>query len=60
MTARTFPNCLLTAPSGDFRAKLAQFRQLSQIIVIMQALGVDKRTLVAYWKAEGRVHLELA
>ena len=26
----------------------------------MRALGVDERTLVAYWKAEGRVHLEMA
>ena len=26
----------------------------------MRALGVDQATLVAYWKAEGRVHLELA
>ena len=26
----------------------------------MQALGVDQATLVAYWKAEGTVHLELA
>ena len=24
----------------------------------MRALGVDQTTLVAYWKAEGRVHLE--
>ena len=26
----------------------------------MRAFGVDQATLVAYWKAEGRVHLELA
>ena len=26
----------------------------------MRALGVDQATLVTYWKAEGRVHLELA
>ena len=26
----------------------------------MRALGVDQGSLVAYWKAEGRVHLELA
>ena len=26
----------------------------------MRALGVDQATLVAYWKAEGRVHLEFA
>ena len=26
----------------------------------MKALGVDQDTLVAFWKAEGRVHLELA
>ena len=26
----------------------------------MKALGVDQNTLVAFWKAEGRVHLELA
>ena len=26
----------------------------------MRALGVDQDTLVAFWKAEGRVHLELA
>ena len=26
----------------------------------MRAMGVDQRTMVAYWKAEGRVHLELA
>ena len=26
----------------------------------MRALGVDERTLVAYWKAECRVHLEVA
>ena len=26
----------------------------------MRALGVDQATLVAYWKAEGRVYLELA
>ena len=26
----------------------------------MKALGVDKRTLVQYWKSEGRVHLEMA
>ena len=26
----------------------------------MKALGVDQTTLVTYWKAEGRVHLELA
>ena len=26
----------------------------------MKALGVDKQTLVEYWKAEGRVHLEFA
>ena len=26
----------------------------------MQAFGVDQASLVAYWKAEGRVHLELA
>ena len=26
----------------------------------MRALGVDKRTLVEYWKSEGRVHLEMA
>ena len=26
----------------------------------MRSLGVDQKTLVAYWKSEGRVHLELA
>ena len=26
----------------------------------MKSLGVDQDTLVTYWKAEGRVHLELA
>ena len=26
----------------------------------MRSLGVDQATLVTYWKAEGRVHLELA
>ena len=26
----------------------------------MQSLGVDQETLVDFWKAEGRVHLELA
>jgi hypothetical protein len=26
----------------------------------MRALGVDQKSLVAYWKAEGRVHLEMA
>ena len=26
----------------------------------MKALGVDRRTLVQYWKSEGRVHLEMA
>ena len=26
----------------------------------MKALGVDKKTLVQYWKSEGRVHLEMA
>ena len=26
----------------------------------MKTLGVDQDTLVAFWKAEGRVHLELA
>ena len=26
----------------------------------MRALGVDRQTLVEYWKSEGRVHLEMA
>ena len=26
----------------------------------MRSLGVDQTTLIAYWKAEGRVHLEFA
>ena len=26
----------------------------------MKSLGVDQETLIAFWKAEGRVHLELA
>ena len=26
----------------------------------MRALGVDRLTLVQFWKAEGRVHLEMA
>ena len=26
----------------------------------MKSLGVDQETLVAFWKAEGRVHLEFA
>jgi len=26
----------------------------------MRALGVDRETLIQYWKAEGRVHLEFA
>ena len=26
----------------------------------MRALGVEQKSLVAYWKAEGRVHLEMA
>ena len=26
----------------------------------MQSLGVDQETLVSFWKAEGRVHLEMA
>ena len=30
------------------------------VIRRMKALGVDRDTLVALWKAEGRVHLELA
>ena len=30
------------------------------VIRRMRSLGVDQATLVTYWKAEGRVHLELA
>jgi hypothetical protein len=32
----------------------------SWVIRRMRALGVDKVTLVEYWKSEGRVHLEMA
>ena len=32
----------------------------SWVLRRMRALGVDKYTLVEYWKSEGRVHLEMA
>ena len=38
---------------------IARARKTSWVFRRMRALGVDKKTLVAYWKAEGRVHLEM-
>ena len=34
--------------------------QTTWVLRRMRSLGVDQDTLVNYWKAEGRVHLELA
>ena len=39
---------------------ISRASRTSWVLRRMRSLGVDKRTLVEYWKAEGRVHLEMA
>ena len=39
---------------------ISRASKTSWVIRRMRALGVDKWTLVEYWKTEGRVHLEMA
>ena len=39
---------------------IARASKTTWVIRRMKALGVDRKTLVAFWKAEGRVHLEMA
>ena len=70
-----FPGCLLEEKStlkilgvqiqSDLRwdAQVLQMitraSKTSWVLRRMRALGVDTKTLVSYWKAEGRVHLEM-
>ena len=39
---------------------IARASKTTWVIRRMKALGVDRQTLVSFWKAEGRVHLEMA
>ena len=38
---------------------ISRASKTSWVLRRMRALGVDTKTLVSYWKAEGRVHLEM-
>ena len=46
--------------SSQVEQMVSRATKTTWVLRRMRALGVDQRTLVAYWKAEGRVHLELA
>ena len=39
---------------------IARASKTTWVLRRMRSLGVDKKTLVSFWKSEGRVHLEMA
>ena len=55
---------VLVQDDGKWSAQVEQMvtraARTTWVLRRMRALGVDQDTLVAYWKAEGRVHLEFA
>ena len=46
--------------SSQVQQMVSKATRTTWVLRRMRALGVDQQTLVTYWKAEGRVHLELA
>ena len=55
---------MLVQDDGKWSAQVEQMVKRAErttwVLQRMHALGVDQAPLVAYWKAEGRVHLEFA
>ena len=46
--------------SQQFEDMVKNASKTSWVLRRTRALGVDQTTLVSYWKAEGRVHLEIS